>query len=144
MNKQTQTHSYKKQKQERIESFLTLLVRVSFNIYVRHYISNKMSSSSVKYTLYKNPVELETLAMVRYLFTQDAILLPTVIIERGHPPGIQLPSIYDHNKNELYEGIQGCVQFYESQSGISDVLTKAQTFASEHPSFRIYEGVTPR
>lgn len=92
-----------------------------------------------KYTLYKNPIDLDTLAMVRYLYANSVVLLPTVIIERKHPEKIVLPAIYEYETNQLYEGIDECVRFYESKSGMSNLLDLAHAFAHSNPNYRISE-----
>lgn len=91
-----------------------------------------------RYTLYKNPIQTDTLAIVQYLYHNDIFMLPTVIIEKNHPHGIELPAIYDHLCNELYEGIDECVRFYETYTGMTGTLDAALAFKAAHPDFHIY------
>lgn len=93
------------------------------------------------YTLYKNPIQMETLAIVQYLYHNNIFILPTVIVERNHPDGIILPAIYDHKLNTLYEGIDECVKYYEIRSGISNLLENAQMFKEQNPQFRIWDKI---
>lgn len=91
-----------------------------------------------RYTLYKRPIEMDTLAIVKYLYSIDKPFLPTVIVERAWPEGIKLPAIYDHRNNLLYEGIDGCVRFYEITTGeATGLLDRAVHFMNAHPDYRI-------
>lgn len=90
-----------------------------------------------RYTLYKQPIQLETLHVVRYLYHSGIYILPTVIVEHGHPPNITLPSIYHHDTNELYEGLEECIRFYEKISGVSDVMNLANAFHESNPEYTI-------
>ena len=91
-----------------------------------------------RYTLYTQPIQLETLHIVRYLYHLNIHVLPTVVVERGHPRNILLPSIYNHDTNELYEGLEECVRFYEQMSGVSDIMNLAKEFHESHPDDRIF------
>lgn len=91
-----------------------------------------------QYTLYKEPVQTDTLAIVRYLYSQGIVLFPTVIVERNHPSGISLPAIYEYSTNTLYEGLDECVRFYEEHSGCIDLFMKANRFHSDNPDYRIH------
>jgi hypothetical protein len=64
------------------------------------------------YILYKNPIQLDTLQIVRYLhYTKKEI--PSCCIERNWPPIItELPAIFDHNTNKFYIGFDKCVEFW--------------------------------
>ena len=49
---------------------------------------------AIVYLLYKGPVQLDTLAMVRYLHSQGIDLQPALCVERQHPEWVAaLPSI---------------------------------------------------
>lgn len=90
------------------------------------------------YTLYKNPVQPETLAIVQYLHSRGISLQPNLIVERNYPSFVtQLPSIY--YMNNLYSGLWQVIQFYESMTGISNLLTKANNFKANCPSYRIHK-----
>lgn len=91
-----------------------------------------------RYTLYKNPIQTDTLAIVQYLYHNNIFLLPTVIIEKNHPRNLVLPAIYDHYCNELFEGIDECVRFYENYTGITQLLDNALSFKAANPDFHIY------
>jgi len=65
-------------------------------------------------------------------------MLPTIIIERGHPHNITLPCIYDRDANVLYEGLDGCVKFYEEKSGMANILDNATAFKASNPNYRIH------
>ncbi len=92
----------------------------------------------VRYTLYKEPGECDLFSVIRYLYYIDHPLLPTVIIERGHPYGMELPAIYDHNANILHSGLNECVGFYEERTGVPNLLDRAITFKSHNKDFHIY------
>lgn len=90
------------------------------------------------YTLYKEPVQLETLAIVQYLHHCGISLLPSRVIKRCHPPELlPLPSIVEHDSGTVYRGLDGCVRFYEAATGIGNVLSKALVFKQQHPDYRI-------
>lgn len=56
------------------------------------------------YILYKKPIQLETLNIVRYLHSHHINLLPDAVYERNYPNNVtELPSI-------LVE----CITFYET------------------------------
>ena len=98
---------------------------------------------STMYTLYKNPIQPDTLDIVQYLASLGVNLQPSSIIERGHPPEVlPLPSIVDTEKMLLYRGLEGCVQFYEDQSGIQGILQKARLFKAKNPNYHTSCGNT--
>jgi hypothetical protein len=73
------------------------------------------------------------------MYAQDHIIIPTVIIEHGHPDHLRLPAIYEYATNVLYEGLDECVQFFEQHTGITNVLSESAAFKVLHPCFRIYD-----
>jgi CRISPR/Cas system CMR-associated protein Cmr5 small subunit len=75
------------------------------------------------YILYKNPIQLETLNIVQYLYYNNIIFLPNTIIERNYPHFItELPTIIYNNN--IYSGLKQVVSFYETISGIQKLLEK--------------------
>jgi hypothetical protein len=57
------------------------------------------------YVLYKNPIQLETLHIVQYLYQENVHFLPSIIIERSYPIFItNLPTIL-YNDN-LYMSLE--------------------------------------
>ena len=91
-----------------------------------------------RYTLYKQPIQTETLAIVQYLYHEGYNALPTVIIERCIPKQLELPCIYDYETNELHEGLDACIAYYEQNTSIVDLAAKATAFKEANPSYRIH------
>ncbi len=90
----------------------------------------------VEYTLYKEPISLDTLAIVQYLHANGIDMQPTYIVERNHNPGYDLPYIITNEK--LYNGLNEVVKFYEQNSGITDLLKKSTHWKSFFPNYRIH------
>jgi hypothetical protein len=91
------------------------------------------------YILYKNPVQLDTLAVVQYLhFMGHTDLLPQSIFERCFPGEIsQLPAVYDTRDHRLYLGIDEVISFFETRSRVTDLLRKALEFKHQNPHYRV-------
>jgi hypothetical protein len=88
------------------------------------------------YTLYKRPIQLETLHIVQYLHACCIPLLPDTIFERGHPLCItELPAIYC--ENQWYMGLNQVLFFYETKSGIKNLLEKAEEWKKKNPRYTI-------
>ena len=88
------------------------------------------------YTIYKNPIQLDTLYIVQYLHYNNINALPNAIIERNHPSFVTtLPTIV--YENMIYSGIEEVVYFYEKISGISNLLDKALEFKHKNPKYTI-------
>jgi hypothetical protein len=93
-----------------------------------------------RHIIYKNPVQLDTLAIMQYMHSQGIDMKPLQIIERQYPYWVtQLPSIYDVDNSQQLVGFENCVQYYERVSGISDLLNKATEFKACNPTYRINE-----
>lgn len=88
------------------------------------------------YTLYKNPIQLETLYIVKYLHSRNITFLPSIIIERNYPSFVtELPTIqYNHT---VYKGLKEVISLYENISGIDNLLEKAIEFKKQHPKYTI-------
>ena len=70
------------------------------------------------YTLFKNPIQLDTHRVVKYLQLQGHELSPTYILERNHPDWVSaLPSIETDTK-EKFIGWDACVEFWERETGV--------------------------
>jgi hypothetical protein len=92
------------------------------------------NTSAIEYTLYKEPVSLDTLHIVQYLHSNGIILTPKCIIERNH--GVNsLPTIVANS--HIYSGLNEVLTFYETVSGISDILNKANKWKIDNPNYRI-------
>jgi hypothetical protein len=89
---------------------------------------------NVTYTLYKEPMSLDTLYIVQYLHAHGTTLIPKYIIERNHGVSV-LPSVAHGDK--LYLGLLEVVKFYENASGISNLLIKAREWKENNPDYRI-------
>ena len=98
----------------------------------------------VSYTLFKNPVQLDTLAIVQYAKACGKDVTPMLTIERNHPLSITaLPAI--QCGSEQYVGIDECVRFYEIHTGIDDILQKALIWKDVNPHFHTrYSALRPR
>lgn len=90
-----------------------------------------------KYTLYKEPVSLDTLYIVQYLHSINIDVTPSVIIERSYPKEIsKLPSIITEN-GAIYSGLDEVVQYYTSLSSIQNLLQISKNFKISFPEYRI-------
>ena len=92
------------------------------------------------YTLYKNPVEPGTLAIVQYLHAEHGVLLvPAVVVERRHPAHVRaLPAILDHATGRLHQGLAACEAFYAERTRVPDLLRHALAFKQARPGYRIH------
>lgn len=98
-----------------------------------------MSCPIAVYTLYKHPVQNDTLAIVQYCHSKGINVIPVNCIERNHNlPEEELPAVFDHTSNTLFKGLSHVVGFYESLTGIPDILKHALKFKSHHPEYRIH------
>ena len=88
------------------------------------------------YTLYKNPIQFDTLYIVQYLHYNKISFLPSSIIERNYPHFVtNLPTIiYD---NCIYSGLTEIISLYEKISGIDNILEKALEFKKQNPKYTI-------
>ena len=88
------------------------------------------------YTLYKNPIQLDTLYIVQYLHYKNIMFLPSIIIERNYPNFVtELPTI--NYKNKIYNGLEEVISLYETISGIDKILEKAIEFKNQNPKYTI-------
>ena len=99
----------------------------------------------VVYTLYKNPVQHDTLMIVQYLHSIGIDARPSVIYEREYPPYVRvIPSIIDFS-GKMWEGNDGCRQFFETCFEQTDLPQKADQFCKNNPGYRIHrDGNTAR
>jgi hypothetical protein len=88
----------------------------------------------IKYILYKEPISLDTLCIVQYLYSNGIKILPNLIIERNHGFTV-LPTIVCDN--QIYSGLDQVIYFYEKVTGITDILTKSQEWKVKNPNYRI-------
>ena len=104
--------------------------------------TNVACAAPRRYTLYKNPVEIDTLAVVQYLASCGVLLCPTCCIERNHPKWAhRLPSIKCDDDGKQYVGLDECLEFF-ALYGTNDespwvLLQKARKFKEDNPKFRI-------
>lgn len=91
------------------------------------------------YVLYKNPIQLDTLAIVQYLHAQGVgNVLPTHCVERSHPAWVvELPAILDMDTNKRFVGFVECVKYFENMSATTDLVNKAHVFKTVHPTYRV-------
>jgi hypothetical protein len=88
------------------------------------------------YVLYKEPISLDTLYIVQYLYSLGLDFRPNVIIERNYPPEIiQLPSI--RYGNTIYSGLDQVIIFYEECSDLINLLQKSREFKEKNPNYTI-------
>ena len=91
----------------------------------------------VHYILYKAPIHLETIHIVQYLHSLGINIWPQYCIERNHPAWVSsLPTI-ETADGTRYIGLDACIQFFESETGIHDLLQKATEFKRINPEYRI-------
>lgn len=92
----------------------------------------------MKYILYKRPISLDTLYIVQYLHSIGIEIRPYTIIERNYPKEItRLPSILDQNTGITYAGLTQVINFYETNTGIQNLLSKAKEFKENNPNYTI-------
>lgn len=93
-----------------------------------------------RYILLKNPMQLDTLAIVQFLHSRgDTMCQPVACVERNHPDwATELPAIEICEIGERFVGIKACVEFYEMHSGIPDLLAQALAFKRENARYRIH------
>ena len=97
------------------------------------------------YILYKNPVQPDMLAVVRYLHfaTGSDDVRPALIVECNHPEwaAASLPSIdaLDGETGSRVEarGFDACVAFLERRFGVADLAAKAVAFAASDPGYTV-------
>lgn len=81
-----------------------------------------------QFILYRQPLQVDTLAVVRYLHHIGHPCAPTRCIAGNHPDWVhELPSIQTPTKR--YIGIGSCLDFWQEQSGVEDLLEKAISFS---------------
>ena len=100
----------------------------------------------MRYVLYKNPVQPDTLAVVRYLHSVLPTLAacPAACVERSHPPRVtELPAVHDLDTDEWFVGPARCVEFFEARSGLSDLARLSREFAEAHEGYRIQPTFSP-
>lgn len=105
------------------------------------------------YVLYKLPIQTETLSIVQYLHHEAPHLRqrPFACVERNHPdwianamslPAIEVlddPHLYNAGTRmrTRYSGLQECVDFFETYSGVSNLTRRASDFKRDNPFYRI-------
>lgn len=87
------------------------------------------------YVLYKKPVQVDTLAIVRYLFHEHGFdARPSMCIERAHPAWVtELPSIMDLDDDSVHVGFEECVKYFEKVSGVGNLAAAAKSIESQMP-----------
>jgi hypothetical protein len=89
------------------------------------------------YILYKNPIQLDTLYIVQYLYYMGVNLIPKNCIERNHPNWVsEFPSIETSN-GDKYIGLESCIAFYEKHSGMTNLYNKSKEFKEFNPKYCI-------
>jgi hypothetical protein len=87
--------------------------------------------------LFKNPIQYDTLYIVRYLHSlgyHDSI--PKMIIERNYPVNvIELPTLFVDN--EYFYGLTNIILYYEKKYNITNLLEKSIKFNEENPNYKI-------
>ena len=87
--------------------------------------------------LFKNPIQYDTLYIVRYLHSlgyYDSI--PKMIIERNYPVNvIELPTLFVDN--EYFYGLTNIILYYEKKYNIKNLLEKSIKFNKDNPNYKI-------
>ena len=92
----------------------------------------------MEYDLFKEPIQVETLHIVQYLYSMGIDARPLCIFERNHAAeATELPTIHARETDEWFVGLDECVRFYSRLSGIEDVVVRAAEFKSRAGEFRI-------
>ena len=102
-------------------------------------LSQMNTTHTTNYILYKNPEQYDTLAIVQYLNHIERPNEPSTCIERGAPPGTQMPSILDQWTGQWYLGLANVVRYYEERSGITNLLNIAEQFKRDQPDYTIHK-----
>ena len=100
------------------------------------------------YVLYKQPIQTETLSIVQYLHHEAPHLKPRpfACVERNHPdwiedtmslPAIEITDDPGIRMRTRYSGLQECVDFFETYSGVSNLTRRASDFKRDNPFYRI-------
>ena len=93
---------------------------------------------TVHYTLFKKPVQLDTLAVIQYLHHLGKDFRPSKIIERNHADWVtQLPSIRDEQTGLKYIGLENCVNFWERSSQQKGLLQRSLSWKASNPQYRV-------
>ena len=91
------------------------------------------------YVLYKNPIQKDTLTLVRFLHSSGVENAPpSAIYERGWPDWVtELPSIQttESGGDQRFVGLAACVRFFETCTGVTDLWQKASSGCD--PDYRI-------
>jgi hypothetical protein len=91
-----------------------------------------------RHALSKNPVQTDTLDVVRFLYKAGFDARAECVFERAHPSwAVALPAIKDLTTGRVYQGFSGCLQFYEEATGIANLDTRARAFKDEAPLYAI-------
>lgn len=92
------------------------------------------------YILYKHPIQHETLSIVQYLHSLGIDMQPNSCVEALFPAWVtHLPSICLADTGDHIVGLDGCVRFFEKESGVHDIVRKANDFKKENPTYRIHD-----
>ncbi len=98
------------------------------------------SKSNNAYVLFKHPLQLDTLSIVRFLCHKGHNdMRPVRCIERNHPAWAHdLPSI-ELASGERYVGLGSCIQFYAQETGQdpNSLLSNANAFNAANPDYRL-------
>lgn len=87
----------------------------------------------MKYALCKNPVQLDTLNIVRYLHSIGVEARPSVVYERNHPAWATcLPAVLDLDTTMRHCGFDAVVRYLEDRSGVCDLALKPAVFDSDY------------
>jgi hypothetical protein len=92
------------------------------------------------YILYKNPIQLDTLEIVQYLYSRGhKNVAPACCIERNHPTWVtMLPAIETMGGCHRYVGLDMCVKYWENLHGVTNLLDNAHKFKLTNPEYRIH------
>lgn len=93
-----------------------------------HHVSSSYTMPP-KYVLFKNPIQNDTRAIVRYLDAVGKSCPPTYIVERNHPSWVTaLPAILDLVTDTKYIGFAQSISYWEQSSSETDLVNKSISF----------------
>ena len=85
----------------------------------------------MKYVLFMGS-DMSTMEIVRFLNFMDVEAEPALCIDKNYPPKVKiLPSIFDIQSKEWFEGLSRCIDFYQTKTGFKNIPDLARTFNRE-------------
>ncbi len=87
------------------------------------------------YTIYTNPIQKDTLRIVRFLARHGIDARPHRLINRNHPPWVSTLPVIQEPTGMHHVGLYDCVRFYERNTGIDNLLTVSKQCVLDHEDY---------